>query len=109
MAHFKLSFDTAVHYDKETMEMMMRQHNVFSLLSMTIAGMLVVSSSSTIARDYFDPGLLSLNDDQTVTTDLSIFETAGTIPPGSYTVTLWVNQEERGQHTLVFKSDEQGG
>lgn len=109
MAHFKPSFDTAIHYDEETMEMMMRQHNIFSLLSMTIAGTLMVSSSSTIARDYFDPGLLSLNDDQAVTPDLSIFETAGTIPPGSYTVTLWVNQEERGLRTLVFKSDGQGG
>lgn len=88
---------------------MTKQLNNFSLLSITITATLLVSSNSVQARDYFDPGLLSLTGDQVATTDLSVFETAGTIPPGTYTVTLLVNQEDRGQHTLVFKADENGG
>ena len=68
-----------------------------------------MNSSSAMARDYFDPGLLSLNDGQLATTDLSLFETSGKIPPGTYTLILFVNQQDRGQHTLVFKEDGKGG
>lgn len=52
---------------------------------------------------------MSLNEGQLDTTDLSVFETSGKIPPGIYTLTLFVNQQDRGQHTLVFKEDGKGG
>ena len=87
------------------MDMINRQPKNFSLLSITIAGTLLVNSSLAMARDYFDPGLLSLNEGQLATTDLSVFETSGKIPPGVYTMTLFVIQLDRGEHSLVFKED----
>ena len=91
------------------MDMIKIQPKNSSLLSITIAGTLLVNSSLAMARDYFDPGLLSLNEGQIATTDLSIFETSGKIPPGIYTLSLFINQQDRGQHTLVFKEDGKGG
>ncbi|WP_152529961.1 fimbria/pilus outer membrane usher protein [Serratia fonticola] len=60
------------------------------------------------ARDYFDPGLLSLGGAQLTTDDLSAYETAGQVPEGSYLVSLWMNQADQGQHTIGFKKDAQG-
>ncbi len=60
------------------------------------------------ARDYFDPGLLALGGEQLTTADLSAYETAGRVPEGSYLVSLWVNQIDQGQRTVVFKKDAQG-
>ncbi|WP_337262272.1 fimbria/pilus outer membrane usher protein [Serratia sp. MMO-24] len=78
------------------------------LLPTLTATALLVSGSPVLARDYFDPGLLSLGGVQETAVDLGSFETSGQIPPGTYTVSLFVNQVDRGQHTLVFKADANG-
>ncbi|MFI8415336.1 fimbria/pilus outer membrane usher protein [Serratia sp. NPDC078593] len=60
-------------------------------------------------RDYFDPGLLRINGQQGAqSVDLSQFETAGQIAEGKYLVSVFVNQSDRGQHTLVFQKNAQG-
>lgn len=78
------------------------------LLSKMAAAALLLNDMPAQARDYFDPGLLSLGGGQATTTDLSGFETAGQIPPNLYTVTVWVNQVEQGQHAVMFSADAQG-
>lgn len=84
-----------------------RQGETSLLLNLTAVGLLV-SGMPAMARDYFDPGLLSLGGSQITTVDLSNFETAGQIPPGIYTVVLFVNQVDRGQHSVMFEADAQG-
>ncbi|WP_237657395.1 fimbria/pilus outer membrane usher protein [Serratia fonticola] len=74
----------------------------------TLTAVLLVSGCPALARDYFDPGLLSLSGSQATAVDLSSFETAGQIPPGTYTVTLFVNQVDQGQRTLTFNADANG-
>ncbi|VTR58948.1 outer membrane usher protein FimD [Serratia fonticola] len=51
---------------------------------------------------------LALGGSQLATTDLTVFESSGQTPEGRYLVTLWVNQSEQGQHSLVFKKDALG-
>lgn len=81
----------------------MRIHSVAAALFPLLAGSLSLANApQALARDYFDPGLLSLGDGQTAVTDLSAFETSGQTPPGSYLVTLFVNQQERGQRNISF-------
>jgi outer membrane usher protein len=92
----------------KAVKIMMRRQTDFALVPTLTAAALLVSGSPAQARDYFDPGLLSLSGDQVAATDLSAFETSGKIPPGTYTVTLFVNQVERGQRTLVFNADAKG-
>ncbi|MFC0228354.1 fimbria/pilus outer membrane usher protein [Serratia aquatilis] len=77
---------------------------VFRLLAVST----VLVSFSAMARDYFDPGLLTLSGVQPSEIDLSLFETPGKIPPGNYVVNLYVNQVERGQFRLDFKPDSHG-
>lgn len=71
-----------------------------------VGSALLVGISPVWARDYFDPALLSMGSDQEVITDLSAFETAGKTPPGIYLVTVVVNQDDRGQHQIIFTSDD---
>lgn len=81
------------------------------LLPMTmtaIAIALTVNYTPAIAADYFDPGLLSLNGNQIAAADLSDFGVAGQVPPGTYTVELFVNQIDMGQQTVTFSSDGKG-
>lgn len=77
-------------------------------LSMLASMVLLACITPAEARDYFDPGLLTLSGVQLADIDLSAFETAGQVPPGSYLVTVMVNQNDRGQHQLDFKADAQG-
>ncbi|CAI1543543.1 fimbria/pilus outer membrane usher protein [Serratia fonticola] len=78
-------------------------------LSPSLAGALLLAGAVPAwGRDYFDPGLLALGGNQLATTDLTVFESSGQTPEGRYLVTLWVNQSEQGQHSLVFKKDAQG-
>ncbi|WP_025123107.1 MULTISPECIES: fimbria/pilus outer membrane usher protein [unclassified Serratia (in: enterobacteria)] len=79
-----------------------------ALLPVLTAAALLVGGGPVQARDYFDPGLLSLGGTQASAVDLSNFEASGQVPPGTYTVSLFVNQVDRGQHTLVFKADANG-
>ncbi|CAM4294126.1 fimbria/pilus outer membrane usher protein [Serratia silvae] len=79
------------------------------VLSPSLASALLLAGAVPVwAKDYFDPGLLALGGSQLATTDLSAFESSGQIPEGSYLVTVWMNQSEQGQHSLVFKKDPQG-
>lgn len=81
------------------------------LLPMTmtaIAIALTVNYTPAIAADYFDPGLLSLNGNQIAAADLSDFGVAGQVPPGTYTVELFVNQIDMGQQTVTFSSGGKG-
>lgn len=80
----------------------------FALLPALAGAVLLAGSPTAAARDYFDPGLLTLGGTQAAATDLSVFENAGTVPPGTYLVSLFVNQSDRGQHTLTFKTDTHG-
>lgn len=73
-----------------------------------LVGMCLLATGNVWAQDYFDPGLLSLGGAQLTTTDLSVFEKAGNIPPGTYMVNVFVNQLDQGQHTLFFSANAQG-
>lgn len=86
----------------------MARQTDFKLLPTLTAATLLVGSCPALARDYFDPGLLSLGGTQVAAIDLSTFETAGQIPSGTYTISLFVNQVDRGQHSLMFKADANG-
>lgn len=54
-------------------------------------------------RDYFDAGLLMLDQEQSAKVDLTQFETTGQVPEGDYLVTIFVNQTERGEQNITFK------
>ncbi|NCG54505.1 fimbria/pilus outer membrane usher protein [Serratia fonticola] len=71
-------------------------------LSLLVSSLLLSGALPAWGRDYFDPGLLSLHGSPSTAVDLSAFETAGQIPEGSYLVTVYVNQSEKGQQTVVF-------
>lgn len=79
-----------------------------ALLPTLVGALLLAKTFPVSARDYFDPGLLSLGGAQSATTDLSAFESAGQIAEGTYLVTVWMNQSDRDQHQLVFKKNAQG-
>lgn len=64
--------------------------------------------STAWGRDYFDPSLLSLGSGQNAVTDLSAFESSGQIPAGTYLVTVQVNGNDYGQHSISFAPDEKG-
>ncbi|WP_411704586.1 fimbria/pilus outer membrane usher protein [Edaphovirga cremea] len=94
--------------DAITMKTIKSQHTEFSLFPVLAGAVLLAGGGPAIARDYFDPGLLSLGGAQSATTDLSAFETAGQIPPGTYLVSLFVNQRDQGQHKLEFREEGHG-
>ncbi|MBN5204549.1 fimbrial biogenesis outer membrane usher protein [Serratia marcescens] len=74
-----------------------------------IAGVgLMTLPAPVLARDYFDPSLLSLAGGPDSVTDLSAFELSGQTPPGTYLITLWVNRSDRGQHRITFRQGEAG-
>lgn len=82
----------------------MKIHPLAAALLALLADSLLDSAAPKVwARDYFDPALLSL-DGQTVITDLSAFETAGHTPAGTYLVTIFVNQKEYSQRSMVFSA-----
>lgn len=87
----------------------MKIHPVAAAISPLLAGSLLFTIMPIAwGRDYFDPALLALGGDQATVTDLSSFETAGNIPPGTYLVTLFVNQQEHGQYSIVFNGKAEG-
>ncbi|AHG18915.1 fimbrial assembly protein [Chania multitudinisentens RB-25] len=87
---------------------MTTRHTDFTLLPALAGATLLVSGTPAVARDYFDPGLLSLGGTNAATVDLTSFETSGKTPPGTYTVSLFINQIDQGQHTLAFNADTHG-
>lgn len=57
------------------------------------------------ADDYFDPAAVELSDPQQKTVDLHYFAKSGGQQPGSYPVSVWVNNEPVGQATIEFVED----
>lgn len=60
------------------------------------------------AKDYFDPNLLALSGGNSEVVDLSIFEQPGQIPPGTYLVNVYINQNDYGQHRVKFVAGDNG-
>ena len=54
------------------------------------------------ADDYFDPAAVELSDPQQKTADLHYFARSGGQQPGSYPVTVWVNNQQVAQETVEF-------
>ncbi|WP_447888142.1 fimbria/pilus outer membrane usher protein [Serratia fonticola] len=84
----------------------MKIHRIATTLSPFVVSSLLISSAW--GRDYFDPALLSLGGGLEAVTDLSVFESTGQTPPGTYLVTLLVNRSERGQYRIEFIAGDQG-
>ncbi|MFH0473458.1 fimbria/pilus outer membrane usher protein [Kluyvera ascorbata] len=57
------------------------------------------------AEDYFDPAALELSDPQQKTADLHYFAKPGGQQPGSYPVSVWVNDQQVAQETIEFVDD----
>lgn len=72
-----------------------------------VAAGLLMAARSSLAGDYFDPGFLGVTGSNS-TVDLSAFSEPGGVEPGSYTVTVMVNQRDAGQYTLDFKKNARG-
>lgn len=81
----------------------MKTHHIAITVSPILVGSILMTDISfTWGRDYFDPALLSSNGETPAAIDLSVFETTGQIPEGTYLVMMQVNGNERGLHRVVF-------
>ena len=54
------------------------------------------------ADDYFDPAALELRDPQQKLADLHYFANAGGQQPGTYPVSIWLNEQEVAQQNVTF-------
>ncbi len=61
--------------------------------------------SRAMADDYFDPAALEFADPQQQTSDLHYFAKPGGQQPGTYSVTMVVNDQELGQADITFVDD----
>lgn len=61
--------------------------------------------SRALADDYFDPAALEFADPQQQTSDLHYFAKPGGQQPGTYPVTVVVNDQELGQADITFVDD----
>ncbi|STW12803.1 type 1 fimbriae anchoring protein FimD [Klebsiella pneumoniae subsp. rhinoscleromatis] len=61
--------------------------------------------SRAMADDYFDPAALEFADPQQQTSDLHYFAKPGGQQPGTYPVTVVVNDQELGQDDITFVDD----
>lgn len=61
--------------------------------------------SRAMADDYFDPAALEFADPQQQTSDLHYFAKPGGQQPGTYPVTVVVNDQELGQADITFVDD----
>ncbi len=61
--------------------------------------------SRALADDYFDPAALEFADPQQQTSDLHYFAKPGGQQPGTYPVTVVVNDRELGQADITFVDD----
>ncbi|EPL6456455.1 fimbria/pilus outer membrane usher protein [Providencia rettgeri] len=73
-----------------------------------IAGSLFVVANlmlmqTSIADDYFNPALLDLTSPEQAPADLSIFESAGLQPEGSYLVDIYLNENKVASRNVEFK------
>lgn len=87
---------------------MMKKKNKMRLYPVLMGVSVYTGVSGVMAKDYFDPSLLALSNGQTEIADLSFYETSGQIPPGVYSVTLFVNGSDKGQYSISFKANPQG-
>ncbi|NIF23455.1 fimbria/pilus outer membrane usher protein [Candidatus Pantoea multigeneris] len=78
------------------------------LLAVLIGLALLANNHPVQADDYFDPAFLTMNGIQVETLDLSHFATSGRVPPGTYMVSVFVNRNDMGQHSLTFAPDAKG-
>ncbi|MEB6379018.1 fimbrial biogenesis outer membrane usher protein [Leclercia adecarboxylata] len=54
------------------------------------------------AEDYFDPAALELSSPQQKTADLHYFATSGGQQPGTYPVSIWVNDQQVSERNIAF-------
>ena len=68
-------------------------------------------SELAVAREYFNPALLSINAPNATMTDLSVFENTSAQAPGSYRVDIILNNELMNTRTVAFslKDHNDGG
>lgn len=84
--------------------------SVYSVIAAPTGGILLLPTAlfllyqSGIARaeDYFDPAALEFANPQQKTADLHYFAKAGGQQPGTYPVSIWVNNQEIAQGEVTF-------
>ncbi|CNG22819.1 fimbria/pilus outer membrane usher protein [Yersinia frederiksenii] len=82
---------------------MKRHVNGIKISPIFTGAILLTSVLPAWGRDYFDAGLLMLDQEQSEKVDLTQFETTDQVPEGAYLVTVFVNQIERGEQTITFQ------
>ncbi|WP_196062085.1 MULTISPECIES: fimbria/pilus outer membrane usher protein [unclassified Serratia (in: enterobacteria)] len=60
-------------------------------------------SYSVMARDYFNPELLQVDNPQQGKTDLSVYEESGSQAPGTYHVDIYLNNDKVDTRDVTFK------
>lgn len=82
---------------------MKRHVNGIKISPILTGAILLTSVLPAWGRDYFDAGLLMLDQEQSEKVDLTQFEAADQVPEGAYLVTIFVNQIEHGEQTITFQ------
>ena len=72
------------------------------ILLLPTALFLLYQSGIARAEDYFDPAALEFANPQQKTADLHYFAKAGGQQPGTYPVSIWVNNQEIAQGEVTF-------
>ena len=72
------------------------------ILLLPTALILLCQSGIARAEDYFDPAALEFANPQQKTADLHYFAKAGGQQPGTYPVSIWVNNQEIAQGEVTF-------
>jgi outer membrane usher protein len=75
------------------------------LATVPTALFLLCHSALALADDYFDPAALEFANPQQKTVNLSYFAKAGGQLPGSYPVTIMVNNQQVAEQTIAFVDD----
>ncbi len=60
-------------------------------------------SYGVMARDYFNPELLQVDNPQQGKTDLSVYEESGSQAPGTYHVDIYLNNDKVDTRDVTFK------
>ncbi|MCB5308672.1 fimbria/pilus outer membrane usher protein [Yersinia massiliensis] len=82
---------------------MKRHVNGIKISPIFTGAILLTSVLPAWGRDYFDAGLLMLDQEQSEKVDLTQFEAADQVPEGAYLVTIFINQIEHGEQTITFQ------
>jgi outer membrane usher protein len=62
-------------------------------------------SGTSRADDYFDPAALEFANPQQKMADLHYFAKSGGQQPGTYSVSIWVNNQQVAEEPMVFVDD----